>query len=68
MNDFSQVETLDLVWMVLMAEMERRVPKLSDGDKVPRTGLYRLDKGARVIPVAQLKREAARKKSRGGRR
>jgi hypothetical protein len=33
-----------------------RYPKLKDGDRVPRTGIFELDKGMRVHPVKGLKR------------
>ena len=38
----------------------RRFRKLRAGDRVPHTGYFRLDKGMRVVPVDQIKREEKR--------
>ncbi len=42
------------------------LPKLEPGDKVPKTGLYRLNDGVRIRPVKKSKNRTAKlKKVRG---
>jgi len=41
--------------------MREHLPKLEPGDKVPRTGLYRLDDGVRIKPTRKSKNQTRQK-------
>lgn len=45
-----------------MSKQEREhLPKLEPGDKVPRTGLFRLDDGVRIKPTHKSKNQTRQK-------
>jgi hypothetical protein len=44
----------------MKAQRHENLPKLQPGDKVPKTGLYRLDDGVRIKPVRSKNRKSAK--------
>lgn len=45
----------------LSKQQREHLPKLEPGDKVPHTGLYRLDDGVRIKPTRKSKNQTRQK-------